>query len=114
MSRLWGMIKSIQIILMFPLTLVEIPANVQLLYFFMTYNFNMELVPLDSLSFQFMDFESSSYPVQVPFNDKFEDQGFNSLYFLENGSSNVSNINVALLISFLAIAVHKLLDHYKR
>lgn len=51
MSRLWGMIKSIQIILMFPLTLVDIPANVQLLYFFMTYNFNMELVPLDDLSF---------------------------------------------------------------
>lgn len=54
MSRLWGMIKSIQIILMFPLTLVDIPPNVKLLYFFMTYNFNMDMLTIDYLSFKFL------------------------------------------------------------
>lgn len=61
-----------------------------------------------------MDFESSSYPAKTPFNDKFEDQGFASLYFLENGASNVSNINVALIFCLSIVAVVKLLERYKR
>lgn len=69
------MIKSIQIILLFPLTLVEIPPNVQLLYFFMTYNFNMELIPSDILSLNFLDFGEYSYDsITEHFNDKFDDQ----------------------------------------
>jgi hypothetical protein len=44
------MIRAIQIILLLPLTLVTIPPNVQLLYFFMTFNFNMQLIPLGSFS----------------------------------------------------------------
>lgn len=41
MNKLWGMNKALQIILMLPLTFVDIPPNVQLLYFFMNSNFNI-------------------------------------------------------------------------
>jgi hypothetical protein len=60
MNRLWGIIMSVQIILVFPLILVDIPSNVQLLYFFMNQNMNMQILPLDSLSFKFLDFESAN------------------------------------------------------
>ena len=74
MNRLWGMIKSIQIILMFPLTLIDIPANVQLIYYFMTYNCNLQLIPIDAYLFTLLDFGSLNDPNEIPFNDKFDDQ----------------------------------------
>ena len=50
MNRLWGMIRPLQIIIMLPLTLINIPPNVQLLYFFMANNFNMQFIPLGFLN----------------------------------------------------------------
>lgn len=61
MNRLWGVIKSLQIILLLPLTLVDIPPNVQLLYFFMNSNFNIQLVPSTTLSFSFMSLYGGGY-----------------------------------------------------
>ena len=66
MSQLWGMIRSLQIILFLPLTLVNMPPNVQLLYFFMTFNCNFQFLPIGH-SFQ-MDYGGTS----TPFNDQFD------------------------------------------
>jgi hypothetical protein len=38
----------------------------------MNFNLNMQLIPLDSLSFRFLDFNLTNS--DEPFNDKFEDQ----------------------------------------
>ena len=74
MSRLWGLIKTLQIILLLPLTLVDIPANVQLLYFFMTYNFNLEFLNLDALKFKFITIEDTyTQESDRVYNDKFDD-----------------------------------------
>lgn len=61
MNKLWGMIKALQIILMLPLTHVDIPPNVQLLYFFMNSNFNIQLVPSSTTSFQFFPLYGGNY-----------------------------------------------------
>ena len=76
MNTFWGIIKSVQIILLYPLILVDIPPNVQLLYFFMNQNLNIQILPLDFLIFKFLDFESanSSTAQSLAFNDKFDDQ----------------------------------------
>ena len=72
MSKLWGMIRSLQIILFLPLTLVNMPPNVQLLYFFMTYNFNFYFIPLGSISLNMLSFGSKE--AESPFNDQFDNQ----------------------------------------
>jgi hypothetical protein len=105
MSRIWGMIKSLQIILLFPLALVNIPPNVQLLYFFMTYSCNTELVPSD---FDYVE-EASG-----PFNDKFEDQGYKSVFFLVNSASQFNNVNIVLLIGISIDLISKVLIRFKR
>jgi hypothetical protein len=47
MSRLWGLIGSMQLIVMMPLMSVNIPGNVQLLYYFINYNMNFQIIPMD-------------------------------------------------------------------
>ena len=47
MSRLWGMISSMQLIVLMPLISVSIPGNVQLLYYFISYNMNFQVIPMD-------------------------------------------------------------------
>lgn len=61
MNKLWGMIKALQIILMLPLTFVDIPPNVQLLYFFMNSNFNIQLIPSTSMNFEFLTLYGGNY-----------------------------------------------------
>ena len=70
MNRLWGMIKSLQITLMLPLCLVSMPANVQLLYFFMNSNLNLQF--LSFLNFNFLTYYSDVYPEETPISDNFE------------------------------------------
>ena len=74
MNRLWGVIKSLQVILLLPLTLVDIPPNVQLLYFFMNSNFNIQLVPSSTLSFAFMNLYGGEYQEPTEFNVEFDSQ----------------------------------------
>ena len=47
MSRLWGLIGSMQLIVMMPLMSVNMPGNVQLLYYFINYNMNFQIIPMD-------------------------------------------------------------------
>ena len=61
MSKLWGLIKPLQIILLLPMTLADFPPNVQLLYYFMNSNFNVELVPTTSLSFGYLPMYGGAY-----------------------------------------------------
>ena len=68
---------------------MDIPPNVQLLYYFMTYNCNAELIPSGAALFMQDKAE--------PYNDKFDDQGYKSVYLLENGQSTVNNVNNVLL-----------------
>ena len=69
MSKLWGVIKSLQIILLLPMTTADFPANVQLLYYFMSSNFNIELVPSKSLSFGYLSMYGGSYESATQFSD---------------------------------------------
>jgi len=73
----------------------------------------MELIPSDALSFKFLDFggnddsSSSSWgtssSIDHPYNDKFDDQSFSSVYLLENSQSNISNINTMIIVTALVI-----------
>jgi|LauGreDrversion4_2_1035121.scaffolds.fasta_scaffold32681_1 hypothetical protein len=74
MNKLWGVVKSLQIILLLPLTLVDIPQNVKLLYFFMNSNFNLQLVPSSSLSFSFLPFYGGNYSAATSYNSEFESE----------------------------------------
>lgn len=74
MNRLWGMIKSLQVTLMLPLCQVWMPANVQMLYFFMNYNLNLQLFSLSFLDFTFLTYLSQSYPEERAFSDHFWNQ----------------------------------------
>jgi hypothetical protein len=47
MSKLWGLISSMQFIVLLPLMSVRIPANVQLIYYFISYNMNWQIIPMD-------------------------------------------------------------------
>jgi hypothetical protein len=40
----------------------------------MNFNLNMQLIPLDALSFQYLNFNISATDEAAVFNDKFEDQ----------------------------------------
>jgi hypothetical protein len=74
MNKLWGMIKALQIILMLPLTYSDIPPNVQLLYYFMNSNFNIQLIPSSSDPITLFPLYGGSYPSQEAFTDQFSNQ----------------------------------------
>lgn len=92
MSKLWGVIKSLQIILLLPLTLVDIPPNVQLLYFFMNSNFNIEIVPSATLNFGFLPLYGGSYQSATQFSDEFSNQDifWNNINPISLNSQHVS------------------------
>jgi hypothetical protein len=69
MSKLWGVIKSLQIILFLPLTTADFPSNVDLLYYFMNSNFNIEIVPSTSLSFGYLPMYGGTYESRTQFSD---------------------------------------------
>jgi hypothetical protein len=74
MNKLWGVIKSLQIILLLPLTRAHIPPNVQLLYYFMNSNFNIEIVPSTTLSFSFLPLYGGDYQSASSFSTEFENE----------------------------------------
>jgi hypothetical protein len=48
------------------------------------------------------------------FNDRFEDQGINTIYFVENMGSNISNLNLFSILGLLIHLFHKAaLKYYK-
>ena len=95
------MIRSIQIILLFPLTLVDFPPNVELLYYFITFSCNSEMISSDLLR---INQEKSE-----PYNDKFDDQGYESLYLMENESSSINNLNYVFIAAVILHIMSKLL-----
>ncbi|TNV74823.1 hypothetical protein FGO68_gene10275 [Halteria grandinella] len=129
MSRLWGNINSIQIVLQLPLCSVRMPANVQLIYYFIQYNFNIELIQLDFIDFQsvFFDSEQSQTSgrrvlqgseedemdnqevedvLRTTYSDTFFGQGYMSHLIVDNIYSVISN----LYIVFIASVVFKMFD----
>jgi hypothetical protein len=81
MSRLWGLINSMQIIVMMPLISVEFPANVQLVYYFLSYNMNFQIIPLDLNAYGILEFNETA---DVSFTAQFGQQGYTSLHMLQN------------------------------
>ena len=59
MSRLWGMISSMQLIVLMPLMSVSIPGNVQLLYYFISYNMNFQIIPMDLQAYGILEFNQT-------------------------------------------------------
>lgn len=59
MSRLWGLINSIQIIVLMPLISLNFPANVQLVYSFISYNMNFQIVPIDLPAYGILEFNET-------------------------------------------------------
>lgn len=60
MSRLWGLISSMQLIVLMPLMSISLPANVQLLYLFIKDNLNFQILPLDLSSYGILDFTNTT------------------------------------------------------
>jgi|LauGreDrversion4_2_1035121.scaffolds.fasta_scaffold48137_2 hypothetical protein len=59
MSKLWGLITAMQFIVLFPLMSVRIPANVQLIYYFISFNMNFQVIPMDLQEYGILNFNET-------------------------------------------------------
>ena len=73
MSRLWGLISSMQFIVLLPLMSVRIPANVQLLYNFILFNMNWQIIPMDLQAYGVLAFNETEAEEYGAFSREFED-----------------------------------------
>jgi hypothetical protein len=71
----------------------------------MTFSCNAELISTD---LTFITDKSEAY------NDKFEDQGYTSLYMLENGKSSINNVNYILAMAVIVHILHRVLERYSK
>lgn len=92
-----------QLIVLVPLTSVDIPANVQLLYYFINDNLNFQIIPIDLNRYGIFEFDASEDQGYTP---QFADQGYTSLYLLQNVNENFMNL---VLVIFL-IALVRILE----
>lgn len=71
MSRLWGMIDAIQIIVLLPLSSLSFPANVQLVFNFLQNNMNFQIIPVDLNAMGIITF---NYSADVALSEQFAAQ----------------------------------------
>lgn len=76
----------------------------------MTYNCNAELFSSDSISLEALTYLEKT----DPYNDKFEDQGYYSIYILENAKPSINNINNMLILSLVIHLIHRMLEKFKK
>jgi hypothetical protein len=110
LQQLWSMINTQQIIVLFPLFNLEMPANAQIFY-----GFIMELASFNILPMQ--DFYDKYLPTpewDEPLNEKFNNLGFQSTFFLNNMGTMVIGIAMIPLLSLLLLVLIPLSRHSKR
>lgn len=55
MTRLWGMINTMQFIVLMPLVSANVPANVYLVFYMIQANLNMQVLPIKLKSILILD-----------------------------------------------------------
>ena len=110
LQQLWSMINTQQIIVLLPLFNIEMPANAQIFY-----GFIMELASFNILPMQeFYDKYLPTPEWDEPLNDKFNNLGFQSTFFLNNMGTMVIGLAMIPLLSFLLLVLIPLSRHSKR
>ena len=103
MSRLWGMIGSMQLIVLLPLIKVNIPGNVQLIYYFINYNMNFQIIPMDLESYGIVSFSKKK-----AFSREYEEHGYPTKYVLANLGENIINLFTFIGCLILVLIIDKL------
>ena len=104
LQQLWSMINTYQIIVLLPLFNIEMPANAQIFF-----GFIMEIASFDILPMQkFYDKYLPTPDWDEPLNDKFNNLGFQSTFFLNNMGTMVIGLAMIPLLSALLLVLQLL------
>ncbi len=96
LSQLWSMINTQQIIVVMPLFNTNIPANAGMFFGFIMNLASFNLLPTDKFYNQYLNM-SKDDPGAL--NSNFEDQGYGSVYLLQNlGTLLVAILTIPLLV----------------
>jgi hypothetical protein len=108
MTRLWGMITSMQIIVLMPLLSVDIPQNIHLVYQFISGNMNFQMVPFDLEEMGIFYFNETN---DRSFSPYFQENGYESIYVLKNVNENFINLITVLLATSMFSMLDLLMLH---
>ena len=106
LSQLWSMINTQQIIVVMPLFNTNIPANAGMFFGFIMNLASFNLLPTDEFYHSYM--VMSKDPGAL--NSNFEDQGYGSVYLLQN----LGTLLVAILTIPIFVGLYYLMKPFTR
>ena len=114
MSKLWGLISSMQFIVLLPLMSVRIPANVQLIYYFISYNMNWQIIPMDLEAYGILSFNEPEEEGADAYTREFEEQGYPYISMLQNLSENFMNVISTSVYTLIYLFVYHVVSRVHR
>jgi hypothetical protein len=98
LNRIWGMVNSVQIVMLLPLGEVRLPANIHLTTQSIQSNTQHEI--LRALSFDNFEFTNTT-----PFSKEFQEQGYDSFFVIDNLRPIYKNINMFSMVTVLFLII---------
>ena len=98
LNRIWGMVNSVQIVMLLPQGDVRLPANIHLTTQSIQSNTQHEI--LKALSFDNFEFTNTT-----PFSKEFQEQGYDSFYVIDNLRPIYKNINMFSMLTALILII---------
>ena len=102
LNRIWGMVNSVQIVMLLPLGDVKLPANIHLTTSSIQSNTQHEI-------FKAISFDNFEFKNTTPFSKEFEEQGYDSFFVIDNLRPIYKNINMFLMLTTLLLLIAALI-----